>query len=75
MLRLCGVFVVELIRLCRDDFVILRGDPAPNPGVGVVLVTSLNGDLSRRRDGVRYSMSWNAQYWTASVLTQCCYNN
>jgi hypothetical protein len=46
--------------------VILRAEPAPNPGVGVELVTSLNGDLSRRRDGVRYSMSPNGS------ITDCC---
>lgn len=47
VLRRCGVFVIESTLLCRD-FVILRVEPAPIPGVGVELVTSLKGDFSRR---------------------------
>jgi hypothetical protein len=51
------LFVMEIAlhRLARDDdFVNLRGDPR---GVGVELVTSLNGDFSSLRNGLKNSIS------------------
>jgi hypothetical protein len=53
-----SVMDIELHRLARDDdFVNLRGDPAPIRGVGVELVTSLNGDFSSLRNGLKNSIS------------------
>ena len=51
------VIDIELHRLVRDDdFVNLRGEPTPIRGVGVELVTSLNGDFSSLRNGLNNSI-------------------
>jgi hypothetical protein len=52
-----SVMELELSRFVRDDFVNLRGEPAPIRGVGVELVTSLNGDFSSLRNGLNNSIS------------------
>lgn len=51
---------IELDRFARDDFINLRGETAPIPGVGVELVTSLKGDFSSLRDGLSRSILRNA---------------
>jgi hypothetical protein len=53
VLRLCGVF----IDLFERVFVVLCGEPVRIPGVGVELVTSLNGDFSKCRAGVSSSIA------------------